>query len=490
MNLPLVPRLGGAREVRVSSTGQLAVAGAVAAGMGLLSAATGSGMVAVGALGVLGLGAIGLMRPAAFLSIFLLTRPVLDSATDEHFNVGFATVNAAGIFAVMLLAIFGLTVFTSRDVVWPRATAPLTVVLLFSVGAFYLAKTSWLAPFMGSGPLAELTRVLAMFAIYMLAANLVTSTARVRALFTIVALAALVPAVVGLLQVAHVVGVSCEVCTESTQELGLLRINGTFVGPNPFGDYLALAILVLAALPRALRIPPRVRTGVIGILMVALVATYSREAWAIALIGVAILFWRRRRGLMIGVAVAVSAAVLLVPSIHDRVIPSKETNAVSPDGVNQFTSYAWRLETWRLVGEKIKVKPVQGYGLGTEAYLLPPLGSAEGTKGYEPHNLVLTTMLQGGALLMAAYVFLFVVLLRRLRALSRARWQLRDHARLLFVLWILVIIVGLLAGNTLSETATMFALFALTGAVEGTYARRGGAIPEGSPSESTGGATT
>jgi hypothetical protein len=39
------------------------------------------------------------------------------------------------------------------------------------------------------------------------------------------------------------------------------------------------------------------------------------------------------------------------------------------------------------------------------------------------------------------------------------------------VLWILVLIVGLGAGNTLSETATMFALFALTGAIEGAYAQ-------------------
>ncbi|MFL5779848.1 MAG: O-antigen ligase family protein [Thermoleophilaceae bacterium] len=488
MNLPLVPRMGGARDVRVSSPGQLAAAGAIAAGMGLLSAATGSGMVAAGALGVLGLGAIGLVRPAAFLSVFLLTRPVLDSATDKHFSLGFATINAAGLFAVMLLAIFALTVSTSRSIVWPRATAALAIVFVLSIGAFYFAKTSWLAPFMGSGPLAELTRVMTLAAIYLLAANVMGSVARVRAIFIAVAFAALIPALVGLLQVAHVIGVSCDVCAESTQELGLSRINGTFVGPNPFGDYLALAILVLAALPRTLRLPPRVRLGLIGVLTVTLVATYSREAWAMALIGVAILFWRRRRGLMIGVAVGVSAAVLLVPTIHDRVIPSKETNAISPDGVNQFTSYAWRLETWRLVGQKIKAKPIQGYGLGTEAYLLPPLGSPEGTKGYEPHNLVLTTLLEGGVVLLLAYVFLFVVLLRRLRALSRVRWPLQDHARLLFVLWILVIIVGLLAGNTLSETATMFALFALTGAVEGAYARRGQAVPDGPRSESTGGA--
>jgi O-antigen ligase len=148
-----------------------------------------------------------------------------------------------------------------------------------------------------------------------------------------------------------------------------------------------------------------------------------------ALLGIVFLFWRQRRGLIIGVAVAVSAAVLLVPTIHERVIPSKETNAVSADGVNQFTSYAWRLNTWKLVGTKIKVKPIQGYGLGTEAYLLPPLGAPEGTKGYEPHNLVLTTMLEGGVLLLAGYIFLFVVLLKRLRDLARARWPLRDYAR-------------------------------------------------------------
>jgi O-antigen ligase len=471
VNIPLSPRLGRPRAAGATTPAQLGLAGLLAASLGVLSAAGGSDLLGLGAVGVLGLAALGLVRPAAFLTLFLLARPILDSATDKHFSLGFASVNAAGVFAVLLIAIVGLTVASARTVIWPKATTALTVVLALSAVAFYEAKTSWLEPFMGSGPLAGITRVLAMFAIYLLAANLMNNANRVRGIFTVVALGAMVPAAVGLLQVAQVVGTSCDVCAESTQELGLSRINGTFVGPNPFGDYLALAILVLLALPKALRIPPRVRNLTVGLLTVTLVATYSREAWAMALIGVAILFWRRRRGLMIGIGVGVCAAVLLVPTIHDRVIPSKETNAVGPAGVNQFTSYAWRLETWRLVGEKIKERPIQGYGLGTEAYLLPPLGAAEGTKGYEPHNLVLTTMLQGGVLLLAGYVFLFVVLLRRLHRLAHIRWQYQDHARLLSVLWILVIIVGLLAGNTLSETATMFALFALTGAVEGAYAR-------------------
>lgn len=416
-------------------------------------------LAVVGVFGALSFAALGALRPALFVGLFLLTRPLLDDMSDKHVGV----LNAAGALGVLLVFVLLVRLLTAERQMRPVGAGAFGIVLVLSALACMPAYLDFSSR-VGSKPMGEIVRLAAMFAVYVLACQLFASPRQLTRLFTIIGLSGVAPAALGIKEM--IIG------TPKAEGLDISRITGPFTGPNPFGLYLAMTALVLIALPRR-ALPLWVRLIALSVILTALVATYSRAGWALFLIGLVLLAWRRNPGVMGLGIVGVLALVLLVPTIHDRVLPPPNPKTSTGGGVTTPESYQFRLDNWSSLLSTWADRPLTGHGLQTTAYVNPrrlndPAGTGEST-GYDAHNSVVKLLVEGGVVLLIAWVALIATVITRLRALSRRDWPFRAQARAVFYLWIGTIIIGLSTDDPLAATAMMYGLFALTGAIEGAY---------------------
>jgi O-antigen ligase len=437
----------------------LAALGSVAVGAGL--AVTGEWQLLVAVLAGVALFALGLLRPATFLAVFILIRPVLAVVSNGNVAQGVASSNADGAIALLLLAVAIVCLSGMRSVHFPRATVAFGLVLVLSAGAAIYAFDT-LGSTVRLDPVSELVRLSAELAIYVLAANLLATPARLRRLFALVALSAVGPAIIGLTQ--WISGPAY------VPELGLARISSTFGGgPNQFAAYMALSALLLVGLPELL--PRWVRLPSLVLILAALVGTYSREGWAMFLLGSLLIGWRRRPALVVAVIAVSVAIVALVPAVQSRVVPLSTSPAGSAQAPDTYASFGWRLDTWRILLDKWEQRPLIGYGLRSTQYVNPRrLGVTGGpSSGFLAHNSAVQILVEGGVLLMIGYLVLLWILLAGIRRMSRARWELRAFAALLLTLWVTVIVAGLTSDDTLGETTLMYAILAMTGSLEGAF---------------------
>jgi O-antigen ligase len=255
------------------------------------------------------------------------------------------------------------------------------------------------------------------------------------------------------------------------------RIDSSFVGPNAFAAYLAVAALLLTAatpqLPRWVRLPS------LTVILIALIGTYSREGWVMFLLGVLLLGWRSHRLLVVAVAVAATALVFAVSPVRDRVLPSNQGVILAAGAPRKatFDSFSWRIGNWEKLLDQYRHSPVVGLGLRSTPYVNPRRTEllAPPSAGFEAHNLVVRVLVEGGAVLLIAYVALLAAMVAEAVRLARARWPLQRLGSTVLVLWVLVIVVGLTTDDPFANTTMMFALFALAGSLEG--ARRA-AVPQ------------
>jgi hypothetical protein len=59
----------------------------------------------------------------------------------------------------------------------------------------------------------------------------------------------------------------------------------------------------------------------------------------------------------------------------------------------------------------------------------------------------------------------------RFKKMSKRDWDFRAQARALLFVWVGVIVIGLGTDDPFAATAMMYALFALSGSLEGAYQR-------------------
>ncbi|HEX8855430.1 MAG TPA: O-antigen ligase family protein [Thermoleophilaceae bacterium] len=460
----LLPATGSVRPdergALSSFSGQLGLVVGASAVAGVAMAATGDMRIPLGLLGFTTLAVLGFVRPAVFLGVFLATRPLLDAFSDKQFVHGLTSANPAGVVAVLLVAMALVALSTSRRLFVPRGTTVLMLVLVLSVFSAAWALKD-LRGVIGTEPITELIRLSAFVAIYLLAANLFATPRRTQLVFTIVALSAVPPAVIGIAQWIH--GLKPEA------GLTIGRVDSTFVGPNAFAAYLATAaLLLIAATPQ---LPRRVRLPSLALILVALVGTYSREGWVMFLLGILLLGWRRHRLVVVAAAAGAAALVFAVPAVHDRVIGSSG-RVVSSSGVRAaptYESFDWRIGNWEKLLEKYRESPVVGFGLRTTPYVNPRRTEflAPPSAGFEAHNLAVRVLVEGGPVLLLAYIALFAAMVGEAIRLARARWPLQRLGTVVLVLWVLAIVVGLTTDDPLSNTTMTFALFALAGSLEG-----------------------
>ena len=457
--LPLPRTAGPAWPAGLTAPAQVGAAVAVSAAGGLVLAAVGDWRLALALLAAALLVAVGMVRPALLVSAFVLLRPLLDDYSKVTVG-GVPSANPGGALGLLLLGGLAVVLGGAPKIFRPRATWPFVAVLAISAAAAAMALTGF-GGTIGAKPISELLRLAVLVAIYLLAANLFTTPARVRQLFVLVALSAVLPAANGIYQ--WIQGV------EPLPGYETGRITGTFAGPLPFSAYLAVAAVILIALPReALR--AWVRVPALAVILTALVGTYSREGWVIFLLGVVLIHGRRRVGLVVTALVASVVVVAAVPTVRERVLPAESAKTQGAG----LESYDWRIGNWSGLLAQWEERPLFGWGLTTTAYVNPrskveSVGLPGG--GHDAHHTGVRLLVEGGIVLLLAYIVLFVVLIGRLYRIQSERWELRPFARVVFWLWAVLLFIGLTTDDPLEETAMMYALLALTGSVEGARHR-------------------
>jgi O-antigen ligase len=455
---------------RLAPTAQVGTALVASAIAGFAVVATGSWSLTLGGVGVAALVALGFLRPALFLMLFLLVRPLLDDLPQASLGLP-PPLTVAGGIGVVLVAFTVVLMTTSPNVFRSPLVVAFGLVALLSAAGAYVAVLE-VGPSVGLRGISETLRLAALCGVYLLAANVLSSPRRIRQLFVVVALSGVIPAAIGVNELLTGVEVDSK---------GLARISGPFVGPNPLGMYCALTALTLIALPRRW-LPAWVRLAALAPILVALVATYSRVGWIVLLLGLLLLEWRRRRRYVLGGIALVAAVVVAFPSVQHRLFPTSEPGSDSP---GTYQSYTGRIGIWRGLLDKFAERPLIGHGTETTIYVNPRRTTRkrllkEG--GFEAHNTVVRVLVEGGLVLLAAYVIFMLCVFRTVHRLARDRWDFQPLAKLVAVVWLVFTVVALGTDDPFQATAWMFALFAMTAAVEGARWRAGAPVAGGTRS--------
>lgn len=457
--LPALPTAGTLTTTR----GQAAATLGLSALAGLTLAASPDWWVAFGLVGVTALVACGLINPALFLSLFLFIRPVLDEFSGA--TAGVPSANLAGALGAVLVGVTVVAVAVKRRGVSLPSAPALWAIALFSVVAALQAQFD-LGATVGTEALSELIRLVALIAVFVLAAQVVTTIDRAEALFVLVALSAVLPALYGMVELAGGAPVK-----EGT-DIG--RISGTFTGPVPFGAFLAFAALLTIFGPFQ-RVPGWVRWPALALMLVALTESFSRVGWVFFVVGMVVLAWPHQKRLVVGFVLALVVVIMASPDVRERALPVGSEAPTAASSEAGYESYGWRLENWGGLLDKWEEKPLLGYGLKSTQYVNPraPVGlSTAAGGGYEAHNMVVRVLVEGGVILLLVYLSFFAVMIARMWRLARADWELKSSARVLLVIWALMLFTGATTDDPFSLTALMVGVLALTGALESVWAAR------------------
>jgi len=416
--------------------------------------------IPLGAFAAIALVALGFMQPAIFLSAVLIIRPCLDDFSTHTF--GMPGANAAGAVA-SLVVLLGLALALRRKAtLLPATSLSWVLIAIITLGSSALAMSNYGAT-IGMEPVSDAIRVVSYATVFILAANVFATEDRVRKVFVVAGLSGVIPAIWGLIE--------WPTLEKTIYAIDIARVSGPFVGPNPLGQYLAVCILILVGMPKDW-LSMRIRFLALAPMLICLVPTYSRVGWIMTVLGLAILEWKRRKHLVIGMVVIVVAVVMLVPSVHDRLIPS---NTPTQGSAPTYESFGWRFDNWESLLQLWTERPFTGYGSHTTIYVNPRrtiLHTLAPDGGFEAHNSVVRILVEGGLALMAGYLIFAFALTRSLKRMRQARWRLSPAAQLLTTIWLLILIVGLGTDDPFDNTACIFLLFTVTGALEGSYLLR------------------
>ncbi|HET7428251.1 MAG TPA: O-antigen ligase family protein [Gaiellales bacterium] len=286
-------------------------------------------------------------RLEAGVLLLVLTRPSLDVFADRSLaSFHGLQLNPASVLAVLVIAI-GVPYMVEA---WPRLrTAP--AILPYLLFAAVAAPGILVAPSTG-GAVTEWLRLCAVLVTYALAYLAADRPAAVARLLAAIVVSALIPAAVGVGQWAN----------GTTHTIGdVNRATGTFLQPDPYGIYLAVATLAALTMVLASRGIWRWCAAIVMIAAAAaLVVSYTRTGWVMVVLGAIVLGLVRYRPLLLIVPLMVGAALLL-PGVQSRVQSVNQTQEIQYGTGNSFQS---RVSLWEQNLPKAQQKPLTGLGLG------------------------------------------------------------------------------------------------------------------------------
>jgi putative inorganic carbon (HCO3(-)) transporter len=352
-------------------------------------------------------------RPAIFGALVVLALPfrisIGTAGGTSNLLIPLYLVVGAGSFAAAVPALRGrrvLGIDSARPPGWVERLLALYLVL-YAVQATYAPSEGFQHALQNMGffyvPFTLLYSVLT---------RLQWTPRLLRTCLQIVAVLAVVFAVVGFIEYATKTTFLSSKLAQQNQLYVYFVVNSVFFDPNIFGRFLALAMVALAMLLLYDR-QPRVQLGVSGVLVVlwvALVLSFSRASMVALLVGLAVLAavkWRLTRALVVAAAVVVigGAAVAISPTTFGL---NQGFNGVSA-GRGSVLSGGLRL---------FRDRPLWGFGSGSfqAAYRAHHLSSGTLTAS---HTTAVTISAEQG--LIGELVYLALVLVAIVGLLRGAR---------------------------------------------------------------------
>ena len=178
--------------------------------------------------------------------------------------------------------------------------------------------------------------------VYALAAHVFRSPGSIQRVIDTLAISFIPPAVLGFSQLTSS-------GPHYGQELGVIRVQGTFVHPNAFGNYLVLILSVFLTQAIAQRGSRRLLALLIMAASLALLAlTYDRAAWTGALIVVLTVGLLGRRAVLVSALIGLVAVSILAPSLVGRVQladPKQSSSLTDRFGIWDASLREWRSDT-------------------------------------------------------------------------------------------------------------------------------------------------
>lgn len=201
-----------------------------------------------------------------------------------------------------------------------------------------------------------------------------------------------------------------------------------------------------------------------AILTLAILATYSRQSYAIGLLGLSLLLIRRNVLLAAMIALlALPAASLLPQSVTQRVAETEQRNA---EGVEELDmSTASRFEIW---GGAMRMMQDHPQGVGLRRF--PKyIGRYSSHAGFDAHNYYVLTVAELGPLGLAALLWLLWRVLRLANRVRRTAGPLSPEAKALgigFTVTIVAMALGNFYGSPFAEGSVMANFWILCGLME------------------------
>lgn len=361
--------------------------------------------------------------------VLLASRASLDLVGDKR--VG--PLNVAAVLGLLVIAAGLLHMMSRREVPSPRD--PLFPYLLFLI----VCVVSLVESPDRLGGVKDLFRFTSLFFMYQLVGYVGRTERGMRRVLVAIAVSGIGPILVGGYQFLTGSGFVIK-------QGAFVRLEGTFVHPNPFSLYLALVLPTLIATWIVMKQWRRWLGFIVVGLAVCLVFTFTRTGWIGLVAAVLVMAWLRYRKVFFVIPIVLAALLFLIPGVADRFSDLESTD--SPSGTTT-NSLDWRFAYWSEALQSLGQSPVWGQGLG---YIKETT-----EEGKEAHNDFVRVVVETG---LAGLIF-FVWTMARLtieavRVVRKRATPLRSAVRVAFAGTMVAYLLMSLTSNLISQPAVQW----------------------------------
>ena len=268
-------------------------------------------------------------------------------------------------------------------------------------------------------------------------------------------LSAIIPLVVGLLQVLNNLYVN----------IGLepsYRIYSTLTHPNAFAFYLVIiTVLSISLLMGARKFNEKFKYLILIIfLSICLIYTFTRSAWIGLALAVFILGLLQHRKLLILSPLIIGFLLLNLPFISERFQP-----LLNPD-LQKYTSLAWRMNIWTSSIPYFLSHPFFGNGFGNFIFV-----------GYEidnwfaaAHNDYVRILVETGIIGFVGFIWIFLSLLKTgVKAFKNAPNPFHKNIAAGFIVLLLAYILMSMSDNLFNHGGIQWYFWAYAGVAMAIY---------------------
>ncbi|MCP5026506.1 MAG: O-antigen ligase family protein [Actinomycetia bacterium] len=344
-------------------------------------------------LGGIALGILGLARFPLFLMVLVAIRTSLDDMKLDDLGL----VQPVSVIGVLLIGSSILWLIARRRTVGLRPISPVGKALVFYFVGLLLSTPASLDPAVSATGALKIGSAAALFIVL---EQIYSDRPELLSRFLAAAALSLIVPVIG-------AWYQYLFRPEIDRVSGLIRVDSTFVHPNPLGTYMVLAALLLIGTAYAFGPRGRLLTVLVVLpVLSVLLLTYARAAWGALLLGIFYIASRLDRRLFAIMLVGLLGLIAVVPTIVGRLGDLNDQQA-DPDAGNP-NSLEWRVGYWQEVLPLVAQNPATGTGLDTV-----PLQTED---ELPPHNTFIQAFVEAGVIglagLMAMVVTTWIALRR------------------------------------------------------------------------------